>query len=33
MSGFSFKLERQDGMPADLPTFSAAVPNWSAVRD
>jgi hypothetical protein len=25
---FMFKLELEDGTPADPPTFSAAVPNW-----
>ena len=29
MSGFSFRLEHQDGTPAEPSTFSAAVPNWS----
>ena len=29
MSGFSFRLEHRDGMPADPPTFKTAVPNWS----
>ena len=30
MSGFTFRLEQEDGTPADPPTFQAAVPNWSA---
>jgi hypothetical protein len=30
MGGFAFKLERQDGTPADPPTLQAAVPNWRA---
>jgi hypothetical protein len=30
MAGFLFKLETTDGMPADPPTLSAAVPNWEA---
>jgi hypothetical protein len=25
---FSFRLEREDGTPADPPTLKAAVPNW-----
>lgn len=25
---FTFKLELEDGTPADPPTFTAAVPNW-----
>jgi hypothetical protein len=25
---FTFRLELEDGAPADPPTFSAAVPNW-----
>jgi hypothetical protein len=29
MAGFRFKLETVEGKPADPPTFSAAVPNWS----
>jgi hypothetical protein len=28
VTGFTFKLERPDGSPADPPTFRAAVPNW-----
>jgi hypothetical protein len=28
--GFAFKLEREDGAPADLPTLKTVVPNWSA---
>ena len=27
---FTFKLELEDGTPADPPTLSAAVPNWKA---
>jgi len=26
---FTFKLEQEDGTPADPPTLRAAVPNWS----
>jgi hypothetical protein len=26
---FTFKLEREDGMPADPPTLHTAVPNWA----
>jgi len=29
MAGFLFRLETTDGKPADPPTLSAAVPNWS----
>jgi hypothetical protein len=29
MAGFLFRLETEDGKPADPPTLSAAVPNWS----
>ena len=25
---FMFRLEQEDGMPADPPTFKTAVPNW-----
>jgi hypothetical protein len=28
MRGFAFRLQREDGSPADPPTFEAAVPNW-----
>ena len=28
MAGFLFRLETTDGMPADPPTLSSAVPNW-----
>ena len=28
MGGFTFKLEREDGTPADPPALQAAVPNW-----
>jgi hypothetical protein len=27
---FTFKLELEDGTPADPPTLRAAVPNWAA---
>jgi hypothetical protein len=27
---FLFKLETRDGLPAEPPTLSAAVPNWKA---
>jgi hypothetical protein len=30
MAGFTFRLEHQDGTPADPPTLHTAVPNWSA---
>jgi hypothetical protein len=30
MAGFTFKLEHQDGTPADPPVLHTAVPNWSA---
>jgi hypothetical protein len=30
MGGFAFRLEHQDGTPAEPRTFEAAVPNWSA---
>jgi hypothetical protein len=30
MGAFAFKLEREDGTPADPPTLKVAVPNWSA---
>jgi hypothetical protein len=30
MAGFTFRLELEDGTPADPPTFRAAVPNWRA---
>ena len=26
--GFMYRLELEDGTPADPPTFTAAVPNW-----
>jgi hypothetical protein len=29
MGAFTFKLEHEDGTPADPPTLRAAVPNWS----
>jgi hypothetical protein len=29
MAGFRFRLETVEGEPADPPTLSAAVPNWS----
>ena len=28
MGGFAFRLEYQDGTPAEPRTFEAAVPNW-----
>jgi hypothetical protein len=28
MAGFTYKLEHEDGTPADPPRFRAAVPNW-----
>jgi hypothetical protein len=30
MGAFTFKLEREDGAPADPPTLKVAVPNWRA---
>jgi hypothetical protein len=30
LGSFAFKLEREDGSPADPPTLHAAVPNWRA---
>jgi hypothetical protein len=30
MTGFDFKLEGEDGSPADPPTLKAGVPNWNA---
>jgi hypothetical protein len=30
MAGFTFKLEHEDGTPADPPTLHAVVPNWRA---
>jgi hypothetical protein len=27
---FTYKLEQEDGTPADPPTLRTAVPNWSA---
>jgi hypothetical protein len=29
MGGFAFRLEREDGSPADPPTSTVAVPNWA----
>jgi hypothetical protein len=29
MAGFTFRLEHEDGTPADPPTLHTAVPNWS----
>jgi hypothetical protein len=29
MGAFAFKLEHEDGTPADPPTLKVAVPNWS----
>jgi hypothetical protein len=28
MAGFFFRLEHEDGTPADPPTLNTAVPNW-----
>jgi hypothetical protein len=28
MAGFTFRLELEDGTPADPPTFRTAVPTW-----
>jgi hypothetical protein len=28
VGGFAFRLEREDGTPAEPRTFEAAVPNW-----
>jgi len=28
MAAFTFKLEHEDGTPADPPTLQTAVPNW-----
>ena len=28
MSGFLFRLEIEDGVPAEPPTLSSAVPDW-----
>jgi hypothetical protein len=30
MAGFYFRLEFEDGTPADPPVLRTAVPNWSA---
>jgi hypothetical protein len=30
MAGFTYRLEHEDGTPADPPTFRTAVPNWQA---
>jgi hypothetical protein len=30
MAGFTFKLELEDGTPAEPPILQSAVPNWSA---
>jgi hypothetical protein len=30
MAGFTYRLELEDGTPADPPTLDTAVPNWSA---
>jgi hypothetical protein len=30
MGSFAFKLEQEDGAPADPPTLKAAVPDWRA---
>jgi hypothetical protein len=29
MAGFLFRLETREGVPADPPTVSVAVPNWA----
>jgi hypothetical protein len=29
MAGFYFRLELEDGTPADPPTLHTAVPNWA----
>jgi hypothetical protein len=28
MAGFTYRLERKDGTPADPPTFDSATPTW-----
>jgi len=28
MAGFTYRLEREDGTPADPPTFETATPTW-----
>jgi hypothetical protein len=28
LAGFLFRLETEDGAPAEAPTLSSAVPNW-----
>jgi hypothetical protein len=30
MAGFTYRLEHEDGTPADPPTFHTVVPNWQA---
>jgi hypothetical protein len=30
MAGFLFRLETEDGAPAEPPTLASAVPNWGA---
>jgi hypothetical protein len=30
MAGFTFRLDHEDGTPADPPTLHTAVPNWRA---
>jgi hypothetical protein len=30
MAGFTYRLELEDGTPADPPPFETAVPNWRA---
>jgi hypothetical protein len=30
MAGFTFRLEQEDGTPADAPTFRTVVPTWRA---
>jgi hypothetical protein len=32
MAGFTYRLEHDDGTPADPPTLASAVPNWRARR-
>jgi hypothetical protein len=29
MAGFTFKLEQEDGIPAEPPKLHTAVPNWT----
>jgi hypothetical protein len=30
MAGFTYRLEHEDGTPADPPTFRTVVPTWKA---